>query len=67
MNRQTKMAVALASAVLLLIAVWYVRGSYTPSGQPPLTVLGQDNLNQFHAAFDAGASAPRLLLLFSPT
>jgi len=32
-------ALAIAGAVLLLIAVWYVRGSYTPSGQPPLTVL----------------------------
>ncbi len=67
MNRQTKVALVLAGAALLLIAAWYVRGSYTPSGQPPLTVLGQGNLNQFHAAFDTGAGVPRLLLLFSPT
>ena len=56
-----------ARASALVSSVWYLRGSHTPSGQPPLRALNQDNLNQFHTAFDAGSDRARVLLLVSPT
>ncbi len=55
-------------AALLLAACFYFWGPSTaPEGQPPLTALSAANFNEFEAAFDAAADAPRLVLLLSPT
>src|SRR5439155_25489806 len=54
-------------AYVLVSSVWYVGGNYAPSGQPPLTILNQDNLRQFRADFDTGSDGARILLLVSPT
>ena len=62
-----KMRRIYARAYVLVSGVWYVGGNYSPSGQPPLTILNQDSLSQFRADFDTGSDGARILLLVSPT
>jgi hypothetical protein len=60
-----------AVAVLLLLLVLGARAllgpSAVPPGQRPLSKLSSASFGDFSAAFDAGAEAPRLVLLLSPT
>ncbi len=65
----TKRSIILAAAaVLLLLAIVYFWGpSKAPPGQEPLLPLTSANFSDFQRAFDAGADAPRLVLLLSPT
>lgn len=54
--------------VLALVAYWYYWGSSrTPPGQPPLTSLTPNNLDQFQHAFNDTADHIRVVLLVSPT
>jgi len=57
----------LAGLALLAVGIWYMLGHHVPAGQPPLSALNQNNLSEFHAAFDGASASPRLLLLLSPT
>jgi hypothetical protein len=63
-----KYAVWFALAVAFSVG-WYLWGSRrAPRGQPPLTSLTRDNLDQFTRQFDdAAADRARLVLLLSPT
>lgn len=61
-----KLAVVTALVLILALAYLWVPPS-VPAGQQPLTVLSSANFSEFAAAFDADASVPRLVLLFSPT
>ena len=61
------MAFGITGALVLLIAAWYLHGNGTPSGQPALMTLRQDNFAEFRTRFDARSDRPRLLLLASPT
>jgi len=57
--------VALAFALLLgWLFLWSAR---TPDGQPPLTYLTSNNIDQFKHQFDDAAEKARLVLLLSPT
>jgi hypothetical protein len=57
-----------AIAILLALVAGYLWGpSSVPAGQKPLTVLANEDLNQFASAFDRDAEVPRLVLLLSPT
>jgi hypothetical protein len=67
MSKTPKVTLGVIGAVLMVVAVWYSRGHATPPGQPPLTVLNQNNLSAFRASFDDAASKMRLVLLLSPT
>jgi len=64
-----KRAIIIAEiALVLLLAGVYLWGpSSVPAGQQPLTVLSNSDLQEFAAAFDSDAEAPRMLLLLSPT
>ena len=56
------------AAILLLLAVAYFWGpSSVPTGQPQLLTLTPQNFHEFESAFDSDTSAPRLVLLLSPT
>ena len=56
--------VGLAFAFLLR---WHFLWSdRTPEGQPPLTYLTSNNINQFKHQFDGAAEKARLVLLLSP-
>ena len=55
------------TVLLLVVAVYFWGPSSVPQGQPPLLMLSSENFNDFGAAFDADANAPRLVLLLSPT
>ena len=64
----TRFAVWVVGIVAALLIVWYLwlsRG--TPSGQPPLTLLTQNNLDQFRHDFNGEGDKARLVLLLSPT
>ena len=67
MNTRRTIILAVA-AVLVLLAIVYLWGpSSAPPGQEPLLTLTRTNFSEFQKAFDAGADAPRLVLLLSPT
>jgi hypothetical protein len=52
----------------VLLIVWYLWLSKgTPPGQPTLTSLTQNNLDQFKHDFDGAGGEARLVLLLSPT
>ncbi len=51
-------------AMLLALAACSHR---TPPGQPPLADLNNQSLAAFQAGFNRAASAPRVILLLSPT
>jgi len=55
-------------AVVALSVGWYLWGSRrAPLGQPPLTSLTPNNLDQFKSTFNDAADRARLVLLLSPT
>jgi hypothetical protein len=63
-----KLAVCLATCVLLLLAIFYLWGpSAVPAGQEPLLTLSSANIGDFQKWFDAQANVPRIILLVSPT
>jgi hypothetical protein len=54
--------------IIAALVVWYLWLSKgTPPGQPPLTFLTQNNLDQFKRDFNSGGDEARLVLLLSPT
>src|SRR6266849_5327568 len=54
-------------SVGLLSVGWYLWGSKrAPYGQPPLTSLTPNNLDQFRSTFNDAADRARLMLLLSP-
>jgi len=57
--------VGIAAALLIIWFLWLSRG--TPPGQPPLTSLTQNNLDQFRYDFNGAGDEARLVLLLSPT
>ncbi|HEY6324507.1 MAG TPA: hypothetical protein VJA16_23420 [Thermoanaerobaculia bacterium] len=68
MTRATAIGAMLVLLLLLLLAARaFLRPSTVPAGQRPLVRLSSANHADFKAAFDAGAGAPRLVLLLSPT
>jgi hypothetical protein len=67
MSKKSKLAFGIAGAAVLLVGIHYLYRSRTPSGQQPLTMLREDNFNQFHSAFNRRCDGARLLLLVSPT
>lgn len=69
MSGRAKMLGLGVVVLILLGAAFCLLHSPTtpPAGQPPLARLSAESLEGFAAAFDAGASAPRLVLLLSPT
>jgi hypothetical protein len=63
-----KYAFWLVWIVALLMIVWYLWVSKgTPPGQPSLTSLSPNNLNQFKHDFNSTGNEARLVLLLSPT
>jgi len=66
MKMQMKYVPLVAVAAVAYIAFWYYWGS-SPSGQPLLTTLTPDNLDQFKRDFNEAADRNRLVLLLSPT
>jgi len=53
-------------AALACLIFWYFWGS-PPSGQPPLTSLSPNNLDQFRREFNGAVDRSRMVLLLSPT
>jgi hypothetical protein len=67
-TRGVKYALWLVGIVAVLLIVWYLWVSKgTPPGQPPLTSLTQNNLDQFKHNFNDTGDEARLVLLLSPT
>jgi len=63
-----KRALWLMTAIAIVAVGFYLWGSRsTPSGQPPIVSLNQDNVAQFQQSFDAAISQTRIVLLLSPT
>jgi hypothetical protein len=63
-----RIIIVIVSVVLVLLLAWYLWGpASVPPGQEPLTVLSEQNIPQFQAAFDSAGDTPRLVLLLSPT
>jgi hypothetical protein len=70
--RRSVAAVGVAVVLVLLLVVLrfgrtFLGPSTVPAGQRPLASLSGASVGDFGAAFDAGAAAPRLVLLLSPT
>ena len=57
--------VGIIAASLIVWYLWLSRG--TPPGQPPLTSLTRNNLDQFKHDFNGAGDEARLVLLLSPT
>jgi sugar phosphate permease len=67
-TRGVKYAFWLVGIAAMLVIVWYLWVSKgTPPGQPPLTSLTQNNLDQFKHNFNDAGDEARLVLLLSPT
>jgi hypothetical protein len=65
---KVKYAAWFALVVVALSVGWYLWGSRrAPRGQPPLTSLPPNNLDQFKSTFNGTADRARLVLLLSPT
>jgi hypothetical protein len=65
---RTKFAIWLVGVIAVILIVWYLWLSKgTPPGQPPLTSLTQNNLDQFKRDFNGAGDKVRLVLLLSPT
>jgi len=63
-----KFALWLVGIVAVLVIVWYFwLANGTPPGQPPLTSLTRNNLDQFKHNFNSAGGEARLVLLLSPT
>ena len=66
--QRIKYAVWVTGIVAALVIVWYVWVSKgTPRGQPPLTSLTRNYLDQFKHDFNSAGDETRLVLLLSPT
>jgi hypothetical protein len=64
---KVKYALWLVGIIAALLIIWYLWLSKgTPAGQPPLTSLTRNNLDEFKHDFNGGDEA-RLVLLLSPT
>jgi hypothetical protein len=51
-----------------LLIVWFLwLSKATPPGQPALTSLTQNNIDQFKRDFNGAGDVARLVLLLSPT
>src|ERR1700758_1479841 len=60
--------VVTVTAVLVVLAVASLWSpSSAPAGQEPLLALSSTNFSEFEETFDGDTSAPRLVLLLSPT
>lgn len=46
---------------------YFLGGSATPKGQPPLTRVNDQNISELKTAFNNSAASTRLLLMLSPT
>jgi hypothetical protein len=67
-TQRGKYAFGLVGIVVAFLIVWYLWLSKgTPTGQPALTSLTQNNLDQFKRDFDGAGDQARLVLLLSPT
>ena len=67
-TRSVKYGFWLVGIIAGLLIVWYLWLSKgTPPGQPPLTSLAQNNLDQFRRDFNGAGDEARLVLLLSPT
>jgi len=56
-----------AVAFALVLGWHFLWSDRTPDGQPPLTYLTSNNIDQFKRQFDGSAGKARLVLLLSPT
>lgn len=66
MRSKLKYALSFIVAALACLIFWYFWGS-PPSGQPPLTSLTRNNLDQFRREFNGASDRNRMVLLLSPT
>jgi hypothetical protein len=67
-SRRAKYGLWLVAIIAAFVIVWYLWLSKgTPPGQPPLTSLTQNNLDQFKHDFNGAGDEARLVLLLSPT
>jgi hypothetical protein len=66
MRSKLKYAPLFIVAALACLIFWYFWGS-PPSGQPPLTSLTPNNLDQFKRKFNGAVDRDRMVLLLSPT
>jgi hypothetical protein len=67
-TQRAKFAFWIVGIVAAFLIVWYLWLSKgTPPGQPPLTSLTQNNLDQFRRYFNDAGDKARLVLLLSPT
>jgi hypothetical protein len=57
--------VGIVAALLIIWFLWLSKGTHP--GQPPLTSLTQNNLDQFSHDFNGAGNEARLVLLLSPT
>ena len=63
-----KSALLLLAIAAVILGGWFLWGpGRTPPGQPPLTSLSQQNINQLISEFNGAAGDERLVLLLSPT
>jgi hypothetical protein len=67
-TRRVKYVFRLVGIIAALLIVWYLWLSKgTPAGQPALTSLTQNNVDQFKHDFNGAGDQARLVLLLSPT
>ena len=67
-SRRAKYGLWLVGIIATLVIVWYLWLSKgTPPGQPPLTSVTQNYLDQFKHDFNGAGDNVRLVLLLSPT
>jgi hypothetical protein len=67
-SRRVKYTFGLVGIVAALLIIWFLWLSKgTPPGQPPLTSLTRNNLDQFKHDFNSADGELRLVLLLSPT
>ena len=67
MAKRKYMLCFVAVAFALLLGWHFLWSARTPDGQPPLTYLTANNIDQFKHQFDGAAERARLVLLLSPT
>jgi hypothetical protein len=65
-NKPSIILATITAAVIIAVAFLKSPGS-APQGQESILTLSAANFPEFQKAFDADATVPRLLLLFSPT
>ena len=62
-----RLAVVAAVLVLAGLLMYFYAGHQTPPGQPPLTLLTEQNFGSIAEAFNGAKDDVRVLLLLSPT